>query len=78
MLERNHDIRPSFKKLAMNLPTNIRNMSTNLNLSVVGKSTQHINKESSTMKSKFMPPVGYSKTLYEDDKGTMNQTLLIS
>lgn len=42
MLERNDDSRPSFTKLAENLPTNIKNLSQNISLSVVGRTTEHL------------------------------------
>lgn len=44
MIERNDDSRPSFKKLCENLPTNIKNLPQSINLSVVGRTTQHITK----------------------------------
>lgn len=44
MLERNDDSRPSFTKLAENLPTNIKNLPTTINLSVVGRTTEHLTK----------------------------------
>ena len=39
MLERSEDMRPSFTKLAANLPTNVKNMGTTVHLSIVGKVT---------------------------------------
>lgn len=42
MLERNDDSRPSFTKLASNLPSTVKNLPTSINLSVVGRSTQHV------------------------------------
>ena len=44
MLERNDDSRPSFTKLVENLPTNIKNLPGSINLSVVGRTTEHITK----------------------------------
>lgn len=81
MLERSEDMRPSFTKLVTNLPTNIKNMATSVHLSVVGKVTEHISKQPN-MKSKVLPPIGYSKSIapvpLEDEKRTMNQSSLAS
>lgn len=79
MLERNDDSRPSFKKLCDNLPTNIKNLPQSINLSVVGRTTQHITKETG-QRTKILPPVGYTKTIIpkplDPSERNMHQTSL--
>jgi uroporphyrinogen-III synthase len=81
MLERNEDSRPSFKKLAENLPTNIKNLPSTINLSVVGRTTEHVVK-SSKYKTKILPPLGYSKSIApvpkDQSERYMHQTSIAS
>jgi hypothetical protein len=81
MLERNDDSRPSFTKLAENLPTNIKNLSQTISLSVVGRTTEHLIKEPK-FKTKILPPLGYSKSIVpvpvDQSQRNMHQTSLAS
>ena len=82
MVERNEDSRHSFTHLCENLPTNIKNLPmSSINLSVVGRTTDHINKETQ-FKTKVLPPIGYSKHIapvpLKGEDRTMHQTSLAS
>ena len=64
MLERSEDSRPSFKKLADSLPSNMKNLPTTMNISVMKNESKFSGGRSSFAGSKMMnSQQGFSKVL---------------